>query len=106
MIGADGVNSVIANYVGVRGTRVFKICAVRGYTYYEQGHHFVNEFLLLRKSSPFVQLGRMPMTDNLVYWFITREWSSEGTHFLLNLKILLNFQDTFNFAITRHACRA
>ncbi|CAM8927934.1 unnamed protein product [Rhodiola kirilowii] len=77
VIGADGVSSVVADYVGVRATGVFTVCAVRGFTYYEEGHHFKNEFLVLSIDSPNVQVGTMPMTDNLVYWFITRDWCSK-----------------------------
>uniref|UniRef100_A0A7N0ZZI4 FAD-binding domain-containing protein n=1 Tax=Kalanchoe fedtschenkoi TaxID=63787 RepID=A0A7N0ZZI4_KALFE len=77
VIGCDGVNSTVADYVGVKATDVFSVCAVRGFTYYGEGHHFVNEFLVLSIPSTNIQVGRMPMTDNLVYWFITRDWSSQ-----------------------------
>ncbi|CAM8886191.1 unnamed protein product [Rhodiola kirilowii] len=77
VIGCDGLNSTIANYVGGRTINVSSVCSVRSFTSYEEGHHFANEFLVLSIPSPNVKFGRMPMTDNLVYWFMTRDCSSQ-----------------------------
>ncbi|XP_039688810.1 monooxygenase 1 [Medicago truncatula] len=48
----------------------FSTCVARGFTKYPNGHQFPNEFAMISRGQ--VQLGRIPMTDKLVYWFVTR----------------------------------
>lgn len=80
MIGCDGVNSVIsASILGLKRTKHFSTCVIRGFTNYEDGHEFGNEFVVMSGKDQ-VQLGRMPITDKLVYWFLTRKWSSLGRY--------------------------
>ncbi|KAJ7982560.1 FAD-dependent urate hydroxylase-like [Quillaja saponaria] len=75
VIGCDGVNSVIANSIGLNSVKLFCTCVVRGLTNYQNGHKFKPEFVVMSKGR--VQLGWMPMTDKLVYWFVTRQWTSQ-----------------------------
>ncbi|KAM7511457.1 hypothetical protein LguiB_010332 [Lonicera macranthoides] len=68
LIGCDGGNSVIAKVLGLKPTKVFKLSAVRGLTNYPDGHSFPNEFVRMRKQG--IAIGRTPITDKLVYWFV------------------------------------
>ncbi|XP_026435225.1 monooxygenase 1-like isoform X2 [Papaver somniferum] len=70
VIGCDGVNSVISELIGLKPTKLFTSCAVRGFTNYPSGHGFNNEFLRIRKDN--IILGRLPVDNNLVHWFVGR----------------------------------
>ncbi|KAH1032254.1 hypothetical protein J1N35_044428 [Gossypium stocksii] len=75
VIGCDGVNSIISNFVGVNSPKLFSRCSTRGFTYCEGGHSFGDKFRLY--SSNDVTLGQLPVTDKLVYWFLTRVLTSQ-----------------------------
>lgn len=78
VIGCDGVNSIVANAVGLSPPRTSSMCVVRGLTTFENGHRLKNEFIVLAKDG--LQLGRMPIDDKQVYWFMTRKWTPRGTY--------------------------
>ncbi|KAK8492171.1 hypothetical protein V6N12_003468 [Hibiscus sabdariffa] len=75
IIGCDGVNSIISKFVGVNSPKLFSRCAARGFTYYEEGHPFGDKFRL--HDSTGVALGQLPVTNKLVYWFLTRSLTSQ-----------------------------
>ncbi|MBA0632396.1 hypothetical protein Godav_001143 [Gossypium davidsonii] len=75
VIGCDGVNSIISKFVGVNSPKLFSRCATRGFTYYEVAHSFGDKFRFY--SSNDVTLGQLPVTDKLVYWFLTRVLTSQ-----------------------------
>ncbi|KAF5750520.1 putative Monooxygenase [Tripterygium wilfordii] len=77
VIGCDGVNSVIANMFELHPTRVSPACVARGFTNYPDCHGFEKGVLIFRHDN--VQLGRMPITDKLAYWFLVREWTSQDS---------------------------
>ncbi|XP_022770027.1 monooxygenase 1-like [Durio zibethinus] len=77
VVGCDGVNSTIANILGLNSTSIFTTCVARGFTNYEAGHKFGSAFLVFSKDD--VQLGLMPVTDKLVYWFVTRKLTSQDS---------------------------
>ncbi|XP_061359378.1 monooxygenase 1-like [Gastrolobium bilobum] len=79
VIGCDGVHSSIANMLGLNSTKllVFSICVARGFTNYLNGHQFASEFVVISRGQ--VQLGRIPMSDKLVYWFVTRLRTSQDS---------------------------
>ncbi|XP_058217170.1 monooxygenase 1-like [Rhododendron vialii] len=77
VIGCDGINSEVANFLGMNSTRIFSTCSVRGFTSYPSGHKFENKFVRFSKGD--VQLGILPVNRNLVYWFITRRWTSQDS---------------------------
>ncbi|CAL0334300.1 unnamed protein product [Lupinus luteus] len=79
VIGCDGVNSCIANMVGSNPTKLmlFSTCVARGFTNYPTGHQFASEFVVISRGQ--VQLGTMPVTHNLLYWFITRLRTSQDS---------------------------
>uniref|UniRef100_A0A1D1Y5Y5 3-hydroxybenzoate 6-hydroxylase 1 n=1 Tax=Anthurium amnicola TaxID=1678845 RepID=A0A1D1Y5Y5_9ARAE len=72
LIGCDGVNSIIAESLQLREPRLFSTSRTRGYTYYAHGHPFSNDFVRTRKNNTVV--GRLPIDNRLVYWFIGRPW--------------------------------
>ncbi|XVF30077.1 hypothetical protein REPUB_Repub16aG0025800 [Reevesia pubescens] len=77
VIGCDGVNSIISKFLGINTPKLFTRCATRGFTYYESGHDFGDQFRIY--STPNVSLGQLPVTDKLVYWFLTRSLTSEDS---------------------------
>ena len=68
LIGCDGSNSVVAKYLGLSPPRSASRMLLRGFTRYPQGHPFGPHFLRLRCKGFFV--GRSPMTDHLVSFFV------------------------------------
>ncbi|KAE9454956.1 hypothetical protein C3L33_13145, partial [Rhododendron williamsianum] len=70
VIGCDGVNSVIANYVGLKPPRQSSITNVRAFTNYPNGHGFGPEFVTIKEGN--LLLGRIPIDHKLVYWFVAR----------------------------------
>ncbi|CAN6244727.1 unnamed protein product [Urochloa humidicola] len=68
LIGCDGSNSVVAKYLGLSPPKSTSRMLLRGFTRYPHGHPFGPHFLRLRGKGFFV--GRSPMTDNLVNFFV------------------------------------
>lgn len=68
LIGCDGSRSIVSSFLGVKPTRTFRISAIRGLTSYPNGHSFPLEFVRLISGKTAV--GRLPITDKLVHWFI------------------------------------
>ena len=68
LIGCDGSNSVVAKYLGLSPPRPASRMILRGLTRYPHGHPFGPHFLRLRCNGLFV--GRSPMTDQLVSFFV------------------------------------
>ncbi|KAL6634144.1 hypothetical protein ACP70R_026815 [Stipagrostis hirtigluma subsp. patula] len=68
LIGCDGSNSVVAKYLGLSAPKSIPRAFLRGFTRYPQGHAFGTHFLRLRGKDFFV--GRSPITDNLVSFFV------------------------------------
>ncbi|KAL6129500.1 hypothetical protein ACLB2K_072850 [Fragaria x ananassa] len=75
VIGCDGVNSMISYMLGVRATNTFNVCVIRGFTSCPSGHEFGSEFKMAKKDD--VQVGLIPMTTSLVYWFVTGKYISQ-----------------------------
>ncbi|OVA11014.1 Monooxygenase [Macleaya cordata] len=73
VIGCDGVNSIFSELLGLKATTLFASGGIRGFTNYPSGHGFSNEFVRIRKNN--ILLGRMPVDDNLVHWFLGRPWT-------------------------------
>ncbi|KAJ1279572.1 hypothetical protein BS78_04G165400 [Paspalum vaginatum] len=69
LIGCEGTYSVVAKYLGLAPVRTIPRPALRGFTRYPHGHAFKNEFLHLSVGDLFI--GRLPINDNLVHFFVT-----------------------------------
>ncbi|XP_074273737.1 monooxygenase 1-like isoform X2 [Silene latifolia] len=75
VIGCDGANSMIANFIGLKPTRPFSRSAVRGLTVYPDGHGYNPEFSRIRKGKHLV--GRIPIDDKTVYWFFVLQGTQQ-----------------------------
>ncbi|XP_043711237.1 monooxygenase 1-like [Telopea speciosissima] len=77
VIGCDGVNSVVGAWLELKPTKRFNLCGVVGFTNYPNGHGFGNEFLRIRGDH--MLLGRLPIDDKLIYWFVARPRTPQDT---------------------------
>ncbi|CAN6238381.1 unnamed protein product [Urochloa humidicola] len=68
LIGCDGSNSMVAKYLGLSPAKPAPCMLLRGFTRYPHGHPFGTHFLRLKYKEFF--LGRAPMTNNLVNFFV------------------------------------
>eukprot|EP01018_Ginkgo_biloba_P029761 Gb_17957 [translate_table: standard] len=74
VIGCDGVNSVVADWLGISPPTLAGRCGIRGYVTYPEGHHMEPNFNLHFGKG--VNIGHMPVNEKEVYWFIT--WASNS----------------------------
>ncbi|KAI3956399.1 hypothetical protein MKX01_016812, partial [Papaver californicum] len=74
VIGCDGVNSVVSEFIGLKATRSFSAYGVRGFASYPSGHGFSNEFLRIQKDN--LIFCRTPVNENRTYWFVGLSWTS------------------------------
>ncbi|KAJ4967738.1 hypothetical protein NE237_014439 [Protea cynaroides] len=77
VIGCDGVHSVVGDWLNLKPTRRFNICGVVGFTNYPEGHGFGNEFL--RIMGDHIVVGRFPINETLIYWFVARPRTPQDT---------------------------
>ncbi|XP_058089976.1 monooxygenase 1-like [Magnolia sinica] len=68
LIGCDGVNSIVAESLKLKPTRSSHTGVLQGLTNYPNGHGFGNDFILMKKGH--VIVGRNPIGNKLVHWFI------------------------------------
>ncbi|XP_050204692.1 monooxygenase 2-like [Mercurialis annua] len=70
LIGCDGVNSVVAKWLGLSAPFDSGRSAVRGLSFFPQGHGFnqqeVRQFVDVGKRAGFI-----PLNDKEIYWFLT-----------------------------------
>ncbi|KAM3695330.1 hypothetical protein ACJW31_07G123800 [Castanea mollissima] len=71
LIGCDGANSVVADFLGLKPLKFFSLSEVRGYTEYPSGHDFKNEYAQVRGDHGMI--GMIPIDNKLVYWFVTHK---------------------------------
>ncbi|KAK2995568.1 hypothetical protein RJ640_000044 [Escallonia rubra] len=76
LIGCDGANSVIADFLELKPTKLFSLLSVRGLTNYPDGHTFGQEFVRMMKKNTLT--GRIAIDDKLVYWFVSRHSTLTG----------------------------
>ncbi|XP_043711238.1 monooxygenase 1-like [Telopea speciosissima] len=77
VIGCDGVNSVVGDWLKLKPTKRFNLCGVVGFTNYPNGHGFGNEFVRIRGDH--ILAGRIPIDDKLIYWFVARPRTPHDT---------------------------
>ncbi|XP_066324152.1 monooxygenase 1-like [Miscanthus floridulus] len=70
VIRCDGGNSVAAKYLGLYAPKTKPGMALHGFTRYSHGRPFGTEFLRLSREEFFV--GIVPVTQNLVYFYLVR----------------------------------
>ncbi|CAN6194984.1 unnamed protein product [Urochloa humidicola] len=70
LIGCDGANSEVAKYLGLGSASQLSRLIILGLTNYRHGHPYGTQFLHLRGED--LAVGRLPLNDNLIHFFITR----------------------------------
>lgn len=76
VIGCNGANSVVADSIELKPNKLYSTCSVIGFTNHPNGHKYENVSIRMRRGG--ISVGRIPMDDKLVYWFIGCEWMSNG----------------------------
>ncbi|CAA3031123.1 monooxygenase 1-like [Olea europaea subsp. europaea] len=71
LIGCDGSRSIVAEFLGLKTAKPFSLLAVRGLANYPNGHAYPHEFTRMRRGK--IMVGRIPITNNLVYWFVLQQ---------------------------------
>ncbi|XP_009769330.1 monooxygenase 2-like isoform X1 [Nicotiana tabacum] len=69
LIGCDGVNSVVAKWMGLQKLVDANRSAIRGYVEYIEGHGFEPKFCAYFGGG--VRIGFLPCDDKSLYWFCT-----------------------------------
>lgn len=94
LIGCDGVNSVVANWLGLSAPIHSGRAAVRGLSVFPQGHGMkqeINQFVDVGKRA-----GLIPLNDKEVYWFLT---CPEGQLQLLFTSFFCHFSPIHQFSL-------
>ncbi|KAF3440929.1 hypothetical protein FNV43_RR19215 [Rhamnella rubrinervis] len=68
LIGCDGANSLVAEFLKLKPKKIFSHSAVRSLTNYPTGHGLVPELFRTHKDN--MLCGRVPINQNLVFWFL------------------------------------
>jgi 2-polyprenyl-6-methoxyphenol hydroxylase-like FAD-dependent oxidoreductase len=76
LIGCDGVNSVVARFIGFKKPAFAGRSAIRGYADFKVNHGFGSKFLLLFGEG--VRSGFLPCDDTTIYWFLTYIPTGQG----------------------------
>ncbi|XP_066381692.1 monooxygenase 1-like [Miscanthus floridulus] len=76
LIGCDGANSVVAKYLGLGSPSHLPLLIMLGLTSYPHGHPFGTQFL--RFAGNGFAVGLLPVTENLVHFFVSRPSPSTG----------------------------
>ncbi|XP_059650475.1 monooxygenase 1-like [Cornus florida] len=99
LIGCDGAKSVVADFLELKPSNLHTICATRGLTTYANGHPFANEFVKMKIGDTFV--GRIPITDELVFWFVVQQWTSKDAKVSQDSKLIQQsaLESTMSFPI-------
>ncbi|XP_059647448.1 monooxygenase 2-like [Cornus florida] len=69
LIGCDGVNSVVAKWLGFKKPAFAGRLAIRGYADFKRSHGFEPRFTQCNGKG--VRFGFIPCDDNTIYWFFT-----------------------------------
>ncbi|XP_050236584.1 monooxygenase 1-like isoform X2 [Mercurialis annua] len=89
LIGCDGSNSIVADFLELKPKRIFALCAVRGFTNYPNGHGFAPDLTRMIKGE--VLCGRVPVDENLVFWFIVQKFNYQGSKFPKDAELIRQF---------------
>ncbi|XP_015170254.1 LOW QUALITY PROTEIN: 3-hydroxybenzoate 6-hydroxylase 1-like [Solanum tuberosum] len=76
LIGCDGWRSIVASFLGLKPAKTFRTCSIRGLTSYPNGHSFPLEFVRLIIGQ--TEVGRRPITDKLVHWFVAIQQGTDA----------------------------
>ncbi|XAR55673.1 hypothetical protein NMG60_11035822 [Bertholletia excelsa] len=84
VIGCDGARSAVSNFLKLKPAGEFGLSAMRGLTYYPNGHSFSYELVQTWKNN--VVVGRVPIDETLVYWFICQQGSPQDDNLSKSLE--------------------
>ncbi|EXC30732.1 hypothetical protein L484_027907 [Morus notabilis] len=79
LIGCDGENSAVAEFLRLKPKKVFPARVMRGLTYYPSPHGFAPEFVKTHGKD--VVFGRAPISENLVYLVLLLPGYPKGIYF-------------------------
>ncbi|KAI8003712.1 Monooxygenase 1 [Camellia lanceoleosa] len=82
LIGCDGANSVVADFLELKPPKAFPLSAVRGLTKYPSGHAFAHEFVRMRRNN--IMVGRVPIDDKSVNWMVGQQSTPKDARALQN----------------------
>ncbi|XP_031271196.1 monooxygenase 1-like [Pistacia vera] len=80
LIGCDGANSVVADFLELNPKKLHPSSGVRGFTYFPNGHGFAPE--LLRTIRDKTMAGVAPVNDNLLFWFVNHQYNYQDSKML------------------------
>ncbi|KAG6408102.1 hypothetical protein SASPL_131107 [Salvia splendens] len=95
LLGCDGVNSMVAKWMGLKSPISAGRAAIRGYVVYPEGHGF--EPKLYAYFGGGVRLGFAPCDDKGVYWFCTFTPSLFKCESLISSNLCLFINSWFGF---------
>ena len=75
LIGCDGVNSVVAKWLGLKKPDYFGVSAARGLVEFSSGHDLKQNFFQFFREG--YRLGLLPCSEKIVYWFFLWSPSTE-----------------------------
>lgn len=104
LIGCDGVNSVVAKWLGFKKPAFTGRSAIRGMTNFENRHGL--EPLFMQFFGHGVRSGAMPCDDKSAYWFFTWAPSTQGKkkpmHIYCGITYFPCVKNWFTFALKQH----
>ena len=80
LIGCDGVNSVVARWLGFKEASFAGRSAIRGCAEFKSSHGFEPKFMQFFGKG--LRAGAIPCDDKTVYWFFTWTLTSQGEFFV------------------------
>lgn len=92
LIGCDGANSVVADFLELKPKKLHPSSGVRGFTYYPNGHGYAPQLIRTRRGTTLS--GVAPVNDNLLFWFVNHQWHPQGMY-----SYITSLHFTFSFLI-------
>jgi hypothetical protein len=89
LIGCDGVNSVVAKWLGLKKPTSTGRFAIRGCVDFKHNHGFAPKSMQFFGNG--VRFGFVPCDDDTVYWFFTWIPTSQGESFPSTYKSMFAF---------------
>ncbi|KAJ0086359.1 hypothetical protein Patl1_06867 [Pistacia atlantica] len=86
LIGCDGANSVVADFLELNPKKLHPSSGVRGFTYFPNGHGFAPE--LLRTIRDKTTAGVAPVNDNLLFWFVNHQYNYQDSKMVEDSKMI------------------
>lgn len=91
LVGCEGINSIVARWLGFNQPSFTKRFAIRGYVQCKENHGLNPEFLLFTGHG--YRCGIIPCDPTTIYWFFTLSPSNQG-----------NFHSTMLGCVVKLSC--